>query len=140
MKVIPANPLDKMHVTGKFGEDRGTSLHNGVDLRARTSKTIYSVLDGIVERASNRPAKDKTSNSYGNVIVIYHGLNKKTQKYTYSLYAHLNTMKVSAGDFVRRRQEIATSGNSGMWRGGNYHVHLEILESDIKLGVCVKLM
>jgi murein DD-endopeptidase MepM/ murein hydrolase activator NlpD len=135
MNIIPKSPLASMTETDHYGSDRTNSKgqtypHAGVDLKARTPTTVRAVLDGVVERASFvRPKKPKAI-SYGNIIVLYHGKNLRTDKHTYTLYAHLSRMDVTAGKEVKRGQDIAKTGNSGNVKP---HLHFEAKESPEKI-------
>lgn len=69
-------------------------------------KPVLATFDGIVIRAENwhRPREIK---SYGNMVVIDHSGN------IFSLYGHLNTVKVKKGDTVKQGEQIGTVGNTG---------------------------
>ena len=56
---------------------------------------------------------------YGNTVVIDHGLGLQ------SLYAHLSSMNVAAGETVARGVEIGRSGMTGL--AGGDHLHFAIL-------------
>ena len=74
----------------------------------------------MVTAASTRP-------SYGNCVQIDHGTADDGASYA-TLYAHLQSFTVSAGQSVRRGAVIGYVGNTGDVRGANggYHLHLEL--------------
>ena len=79
-----------------------------------------------MERSFHREPKTKKSISYGNVIVIYHGINASSDKHTYSLYAHLSRRRVNAGDTVTRGDVIGKTGDT---ENVPEHLHFEVKES-----------
>ncbi len=88
-------------------------MHYGVDLPGPKGTPVYASKDGKVTVA-------KYHVSYGYYILIDH-ING-----TSTLYAHLDTgsLKVKAGDTVRRGQQIAGIGTTGVSTG--YHLHFEV--------------
>jgi hypothetical protein len=82
---------------------------------------IFAVADGRVLLARDG------GRGWGNVMIILHAYEENgARKYVQSYYAHMDTMMVSAGDDVRRGQQIATVGNAN----GQYlaHLHFEMRE------------
>lgn len=88
--------------------------HWGVDIVKKGNVPIVSVADGVVIRAYK-------SSSYGNVVFITHNINGKV--FT-SVYAHMNSYKVSSGQTVSKGQQIGTMGNTGKSFG--QHLHFEL--------------
>lgn len=80
---------------------------------------IYAIANGYVVLAQDK------SGGWGNVIRVMHQLDDST--YVESIYAHCDTMLVSANEGIKRGEQIATIGNAG----GIYyaHLHLEIRDS-----------
>src|SRR3989304_3399737 len=124
----------KGHITpraGEFGAPRRHGKpHAGVDFRVEAGTDVMAVADGVVESAfeiEQGPTKEVT---YGHVMVVYHGKNLHTGKYTYTLYAHLKSMGAEAGKKVKRGEVIALSGNSG---GVGVHLHFEAIEAPEKV-------
>ena len=76
--------------------------------------------DGVVSAASARP-------SYGNCVQIDHGTADDGSSYA-TLYAHMSSFCVSAGQTVHKGDVIGYVGNTGDVRGANggYHLHLEL--------------
>lgn len=90
--------------------------HWGVDIVKKGNVPIASVADGVVIRAYK-------SSSYGNVVFITHNISGKV--FT-SVYAHMNSYKVSSGQTVSKGQQIGTMGNTGKSFG--QHLHFELHE------------
>lgn len=93
-------------ITGKV------QLHRGIDIAAPVGTPVYATADGTVVFAGER-------GGYGLTVVIDHGYGMQT------LYAHNSRLFVKAGDAVRRGQQIAAMGSSGLSTGP--HVHYEVL-------------
>lgn len=91
-----------------FGTER---FHSGIDINASEGSTVLAADGGTVTVATY-------SSSYGNYIMIYHSNG------TYTLYAHLSSIAVSAGQTVTQGQTIGYSGSTG-WTTGP-HLHFEI--------------
>lgn len=85
--------------------------HTGIDLNANRGTPVYVTGNGVVESA-------RWNGGYGNCIVVDHGFGFK------SLYSHCQAMKVKAGQKVKRGQQIATVGMTGVATG--YHLHYEV--------------
>ena len=96
------------------------SGHNGVDFGVPTGTRILSVLNGVVVETGNTDAV-RGCLSYGKWILIQHpnGLS--------SLYAHLSSINVVAGQTVSTGELIGFSGNTGYSTGP--HLHLTIFAS-----------
>lgn len=86
-------------------------MHAGLDIAGPHGKEIISPSDGTVVFAG-------LEGGYGNVLVIDHGYAVKTR------YGHLASIKVKAGEHVKRGQLIATLGNTG--RSTGPHLHYEV--------------
>ncbi|MFZ5469041.1 MAG: M23 family metallopeptidase [Myxococcota bacterium] len=103
-------------VTSDFGQrlDPYTAervMHAGLDIAAPHGKDIAAPSDGTVVFAG-------LEGGYGNVIVIDHGYGIKTR------FGHLASIKVKAGETVKRGQLIANVGNTG--RSTGPHLHYEV--------------
>ena len=117
------SPLPSIgRISTYFGEPDAVygKPHNGTDFPAAAGTPVYAVADGVVTAASTRP-------SYGNCVQIDHGTADDGASYA-TLYAHLQSFTVSAGQSVRRGAVIGYVGNTGDVRGANggYHLHLEL--------------
>lgn len=132
MGIKPRAPLDTMFETDPFNKRRineqgKVSYHAGQDLRADIGTDVKAILDGEVVRSFHRKLETV---SYGKMIIIYHGENAKTDKHTYSLYAHLNRRIAKVGETVSQKQVIAKSGDTG---NVVKHLHFEVMETSDKI-------
>ena len=96
--------------TSGFGPRWGT-LHAGIDIAAPVGTPIYAVMDGTV--IDSGPAS-----GYGQWIRIQHDDG------SISVYGHMSTLAVAAGERVTAGQHIAGMGNEGFSTGS--HLHFEI--------------
>jgi murein DD-endopeptidase MepM/ murein hydrolase activator NlpD len=88
--------------------------HEGIDISAPRGTAIVATADGRVTYAGFRPG-------YGWTVEIDHGNGIKTR------YAHnQRNLKVKVGDTVRRGDQVASVGQSGLAKGP--HVHYEVLQ------------
>lgn len=104
------------YISSTFGKRWG-KLHKGIDIartNRSTSPAIIAAEEGVVEKAGN------TGNGYGNMIVIDHGNGLKT------LYAHLASLDVKAGQKVERGEKLGIMGRTGNSTG--IHLHFEVHE------------
>lgn len=88
-----------------------SGYHTGVDFIAATGTTVRAVGPGTVYSAG-------WGGAYGNQVVIKHADG------TYSQYAHLSSISVSAGQTVTGGQQIGLSGATGNVTGP--HLHFEM--------------
>jgi len=86
-------------------------LHTGVDIGASSGSTIRSAKSGWVTVADY-------SYAYGNYVVVSHGNGEVT------LYAHMSSYTVSAGDYVLQGSTLGYVGSTGYSTGP--HLHFEI--------------
>lgn len=103
-------PVDFSYISRYFSAD-----HKGDDLCAPQGTPVMAAADGAVTTAEFHP-------SYGNYIVIDHGgIGGHRWK---TLYAHLDSLTVAAGDAVVQGQQIGTVGHSGTATGNALHLEL----------------
>jgi murein DD-endopeptidase MepM/ murein hydrolase activator NlpD len=103
-------------LTSNFGIRRSPfsnerTMHEGIDIAARTGTPVYATAAGIVSRSF-------FENGYGKLIVIDHGYGYKTY------YGHNSKLVVKVGQRVKRGDLVASSGNTGSSTGA--HVHYEV--------------
>jgi murein DD-endopeptidase MepM/ murein hydrolase activator NlpD len=115
---LPAiKPMEGYYTLNGFGMRihpvlRVYRMHEGLDIINDVGTRIYATGDGKVLYAG------RTQGGYGTVIEISHGYGYST------LYAHLSSVLVRAGQTVRRGELIARSGRSGLVSGP--HLHYEV--------------
>jgi murein DD-endopeptidase MepM/ murein hydrolase activator NlpD len=80
----------------------------GVDFRADTGTPVYAAAPSLVARAA-------PWDTYGNIVIIDHGLGVTTR------YAHLAKMHVRQGDFVAAGARIGDVGATGRVTGAHLH-------------------
>lgn len=104
------NPLPGARVT------QGLHGHNGIDLgRVPAGSAVYAAAGGRVLVAR---ADGGYNGGYGNYVVIDHGNGMQT------LYAHLNSVSVSAGQSIGQGEKIGGVGSTG--RSTGVHLHFEV--------------
>lgn len=91
---------------------RGTRRHEGIDVSAPMGSPIVAPAAGVVKRVTRQ-------SGYGLMVEIDHGNGMVTR------YAHCSRADVRAGQRVRRGDQIAAVGNSGLATGP--HLHYEII-------------
>ncbi len=110
-------------VPGHYGVSAGFpnyssgKYHGGIDFPCPTGSSVVAAQDGIVITVK------RLDYSYGYYVMIYHGTDSKGRSVV-TLYAHNSSILVSAGDSVKRGQQIAKSGSTGNSTGP--HCHFEI--------------
>jgi Ca2+-binding RTX toxin-like protein len=143
-------PIDQTHANGlisSYYKPRGGGFHDGIDYRAANGTEVLAAYGGTIIRASDMPE----SGSFGNVIIIDHGVINGRR--TYTLYAHLSDFSSAvgpdgealldengqprdwmAGDTVAAGQLIGLSGNTPLPSNPDDpeilpHLHFEVLQS-----------
>ncbi|HHF2852934.1 TPA: M23 family metallopeptidase [Vibrio diabolicus] len=115
---IPSgSPVGKARLSSRFGKrihpvTKVVKMHRGLDFAVNTGTKVYAPADGVVEvtRRSNKGS--------GNFLRLQHSFGFS------SSYSHLKKFKVKSGQFVKKGQLIAISGNSGLSSGP--HLHYEV--------------
>jgi hypothetical protein len=87
--------------------------HEGIDVSAPMGAPIVAPAAGVVVRVGREAG-------YGLVLEIDHGNGIETK------YAHCSRVMVRRGQRVKRGQEIATVGNSGLSTGPHLHYEIHI--------------
>lgn len=104
-------------IIAPYGELRKTGdqliRHLGIDFGAKKGNFVAAINDGVVREAEY----DQT---YGNTIIVDHGAG------IFSLYMHLDAMKVKVGQSVRKGQIIGTAGETGYATGPHLHLSIKI--------------
>jgi murein DD-endopeptidase MepM/ murein hydrolase activator NlpD len=126
--ILPV-PADQFVLTSPFGTrvspfTRAAETHKGIDLSAPTGTSVYATADGTVSFAGRVSLRESVPWwRFGNVIVVNHSDRFLT------IYGHLDTIKVRAGQPIRQGDVIATVGSTG-W-STNSHLHYEV-RSDLE--------
>ncbi|MEP0072157.1 MAG: peptidoglycan DD-metalloendopeptidase family protein [Marinomonas sp.] len=87
-------------------------FHRGQDFAVNTGTPVYAPADGVIE--VTRPSNEGS----GNYLRIFHAHGFS------SSYSHLSKFAANKGDFVKKGDLIAYSGNSGLSSGP--HLHYEV--------------
>ncbi len=108
------NPLVKVPLSGVYGSRRTfngeeRSWHKGLDMAAVKGTPVYAPTAGVVTLA----LADSFFN--GNIIVLDHGYG------LFSIYAHLSSMSVTAGDKIEQGQLLGKVGKTGRATGSHLH-------------------
>jgi murein DD-endopeptidase MepM/ murein hydrolase activator NlpD len=113
--------LKNSKVTSRFAEQRSyfvdgknvsKATHYGYDLASTSGAPIQAANSGVV-------VFEGDIGIYGNAVIIDHGMN------LFSLYAHLSSIGVLAGDRVKKNDTLGLSGATGL--AGGDHLHFAIL-------------
>lgn len=101
-------------ITGVYGSSRTyngeeRSWHKGLDIATPTGTPISAPADGVVRLALEE------SFFNGNLIILDHGHQFMT------IYAHLDSMAVKAGEKVKQGQHIGAVGTTGRSTGPHLH-------------------
>ena len=94
------------------GQTIDHQTHLGFDLAVSQHAPVVAANDGAVVLAG-------WFGIYGNAIILDHGYGLQT------LYGHLSSIDVKAGDAVKRGQVIGRSGQTGL--AGGDHLHFAVL-------------
>lgn len=113
-------PTNSRVITSSFGYRtdpfNGTSAyHSGIDIAGKIGDPVYAAMDGIIVAADQMSAR-------GKYIIIQHKNGLQTW------YMHLNKMVVTAGDTVKKGEQIGVLGNTG--RSTGPHLHFQVLKND----------
>lgn len=104
-------------MTSPFGlRARGflPEIHRGVDIHVPDGTPVHAMKAGVVRHAGALAG-------YGLVVILDHGDGLRT------VYAHLSTVAVRAGERVGHRALLGRSGRTGNVTGP--HLHFEVLRN-----------
>ena len=93
-------------------------FHTGLDLAAPLDTAVHAAADGVVLLAASSVDDKGHLVGYGNYVLIAHPQGFVT------LYGHLDSLAVKAGQLVHQGEIIGLEGSTG-WSTGP-HVHFEI--------------
>lgn len=106
-------------VSGRFTSCfcmRWGTMHQGIDIAAPTGTPIVAPEAGVVLEAG-------AASGFGNVIYLQHANGDAT------VYGHMSTLLVDAGDVVEAGQTIAEVGSLGYSTGP--HLHFEVYQGGL---------
>ncbi len=110
-------PVKDARISSPFGMrihpvTKKKTMHRGLDFAVNTGTPIYAPADSVVQiiRKSNQGS--------GNFLRLSHAFGIT------SSYSHLKSFKVHTGQFIKKGELVAYSGNSGLTSGP--HLHYEI--------------
>lgn len=107
-------PVEEPKLTQKFKPHRSRP-HQGIDLGGRRGVPILAAHEGYVIYAGNG------FRGYGKMIIIEYDRTWAT------LYAHLNQLSVSEGEYLQPGQVIGSMGRTG--RATGVHLHFELMQN-----------
>ena len=106
-------PVENGDVTGVFGSNRilngiTVSPHNGLDIAAPKGTDIFAMTTGVVAH---------TGDYYynGKFVLLDHGAGLT------SIYIHLSSINVEAGDYILTGEKIGEVGSTGRSTGNHLH-------------------
>lgn len=118
-----------------YGFDGGVQgtllLHNGIDISEAFGTPLLAVADGVVEYAGSDLEQrfGWRCDWYGDLVVILHH-DLWLDEPIYSLYGHVQNIKVEAGDQVFRGEPIAEVGIGGVSIANHLHFEVRVGEND----------
>ncbi|WP_210367607.1 peptidoglycan DD-metalloendopeptidase family protein [Bacillus sp. REN3] len=129
-KVIPSRgdgsfvwPASGGYISSKMGYRWG-KMHKGIDIARPSNHTIKAADNGVVVSAGY-------DGGYGNKVVIDHRNGYRT------VYAHLASISVSAGQTVQGGSKIGVMGRTGDSTG--VHLHFEVYQNGKLIDPLTKL-
>jgi len=97
--------------SGQAGEE--IINHLGVDFVRPKGSLVVAINDGVVSKAY-------LDSTYGNSVFVDHGRG------IFTLYLHLDSIRVKAGDVVKKGKVIGTLGDTGLSSAPHLHLSLKI--------------
>lgn len=124
-KIPNGSPMEYRRVSSRFGSrthpiSHKRHRHAGVDLRADRGVPIYATADGYVQQA-----RDNYNRGYGNMVTLSHQMGFDTR------YAHMDSVAVKYGQFVRKGELLGYCGNSGDSTASHLHYEVRFLGNAI---------
>ncbi len=95
-----------------------TYRHEGVDYLVAVGSEACAINDGVVAYVGSTALT-------GNVVVVEHGFGLK------SVYAHLSSISVNAGDAVTKDMPLGIVGSTGFTKGTLLHIGLYVFDTPV---------
>jgi len=112
---VEGESTDSFGVRGNPFSGGSSEFHPGQDIAAPRGTPVIAPADGVVIKAD-------WQNGYGQTVVIDHGNGLTTR------YGHLSKIEVSAGQEIRRGNELGLVGSTGRSTGPHLHYEVRIGE------------
>lgn len=124
-KIPNGSPMLYRRISSRFGSrehpiSHKRHRHTGIDLRADRGEPIYATADGYVQQA-----RDNYNRGYGNMVTLSHQMGFDTR------YAHMDSVAVKYGQFVRKGDIVGYCGNSGDSTASHLHYEVRFLGNAI---------
>lgn len=123
LESVPSgHPVEEKGITSMYGNRRhpvhgNQAFHGGVDLRAPRGTPIHATADGVVQWASRH-----RDSGMGKMVELVHNHGFTT------VYGHMDEIKVSVGDYVRKGDVLGTSGSTGVATAPHLHYEVRYLQ------------
>lgn len=104
---VEANFADQRTYTWN-GETLDTAYHVGYDLSVTKHTPVEAANSGTVAFVGDLGI-------YGNTVILDHGLG------LFTLYSHLSSIDIRAGDSIAKRQVLGKTGETGLAAGDHLH-------------------
>ncbi len=108
---------DNRKISSPFGEVRQTGdekiTHYGTDFVMPKGSAVAAINAGVIASSYLDPI-------YGNTVIVDHGQG------IYSVYMHLDSMKVKKGDVIKKGQLIGRLGETGLASAPHLHLSIKI--------------
>jgi len=110
----------KGRLTSTYGNQRTynngivTWWHKGIDIGSKLGTAIVAPNDGTISLTAT------TFEVHGNTVMIDHGHG------VVSVFNHMQSIKVKAGQFIQKGQKIGTVGSTGLSTGPHVHWGLSV--------------
>jgi murein DD-endopeptidase MepM/ murein hydrolase activator NlpD len=95
---------------GELSEVRNMVPHHGIDLAMAEGTDLHTVMNGVVEKVV-----DYGSDNLGKGVFI------RNEDGTLSIYGHMSSIKVKAGEHLHSGDSIGLSGNTGHSTAAHLH-------------------
>ena len=118
-------PVDSPKITQEYAaynDGSANKYHTGLDIvSSKGSTEVFAVDSGTVNRIENNTFNND-NHGMGNVVIITHNNGQGP----FSLYAHLDSISVSDGQYVTKGTQLGVMGKTGNTNA--VHLHFELKE------------
>lgn len=124
-RVLPLSPKVVKGISTYF-----SSFHHGIDIRADIGSPVMALREGVVLEDGFQ------AGGYGHYVVIEHQNGDVKVR---SLYAHLKSRAVQAGETVKVKQTIGYVGLTGHTTGPHLHLETRICQDGVEFYACTPI-